>query len=292
MPSATLLPRAFFALCTLLAAAACRSNAPDPAPHAYGDVRQEGPALLRDGTRPAPALAQQEPADPQPVAAPRGEPAPTPGAAATQEPARPANRDPKGQRDVEAYIAHLERPERVQELKIEVVLDKLDLPRDAVIGDLGCGPGLFALPFARVCSEGLVYASDVEPVQVDRVRERAEAAGLRNVIPVIAGLHDPHFPLRSLDYVFIADTYHHLEDRVAYMRRLKDVLRPGGRVVLFDYKPGPLPVGPPAEHKLAPGVMGREMQAAGFVLIDRFNTHAYHDFEVWRVKQTWEPQDS
>src|SRR5262249_22300174 len=114
------------------------------------------------------------------------------------------------------------------------------------------------------------------------------AKKLRNVVPVLASYSDPHFPLASLDYVFIADTYHHLEDRVAYMKRLKDVLKHGGKAVLLDYKPGPLPVGPPPEHKLPAGTMDREMEEHGYVRVERCDTHPYQDFEVWRPRNPWE----
>lgn len=265
----------------------CRTGPIDETPHAYGDVRDERATRAHaphaaEPVRVAPERAPAHPADATP-----------PTALRAQEPAHVhANRDKLGPRDVAQSIAHLERPERVAELKIDVVLEKLALPRDAVIGDLGCGPGLFTLAFAHACPAGVVYASDIEPAQLDRVRAKAEADGLPNVVPVLAGPHDPHFPRDRFDLVFIADTYHHLEDRVAYLRRLRTVLRPGGRLVLLEYKPGELPVGPPASHKLPSGVMDREMELAGYVLIDRFATHAWHDFEVWRPRLGWEPRGS
>lgn len=241
-----------------------------------------------DGVRSEVAGETAPPSAPSPAPATSEKPAP-----AKQEPA-PAtehsahNRDTKGERDVERYIQRLESPDRERELKVDVVLARMELPTDAIIGDLGCGPGIFALAFAAACPEGVIYASDIEPAQIDRVRTKADERGLRNVIPVLASAHDPHFPLAQLDYVFIGDTYHHLENRVEYMRRLKDVLKPGGKLVLLEYKPGPIPVGPPPDHKLAAGVMDKELEQAGYVMIDRFATHAWHDFEIWRRLHPWE----
>ena len=198
------------------------------------------------------------------------------------------NRDKHGNADVAKYIDGLQRPERVADLRVDVVLEKLSLPSDAVVGDLGCGPGIFATAFARQCNEGVVYASDVEPRQLDVVREKIRATNLRNIVPVLASEDDPHFPPATLDIVFVADTYHHLENRVDYMRRLGAALKPGGRLVVLEYKPGQLPVGPPASHKPAAGVMARELTEAGWVLVETFETHPYQDFEVWRRLQPWE----
>jgi ubiquinone/menaquinone biosynthesis C-methylase UbiE len=157
-----------------------------------------------------------------------------------------------------------------------------------MIGDLGCGPGIFTLAFAKACPNGVVYASDIEPAQLDVVRKKIHDTNRRNIVPVLASEDDAHFPPAQLDIVFIADTYHHLDDRVAYMRRLAKALKPGGRLVVLDYKPGVLKIGPPPEHKLAAGVMDKELVEAGWKLVERFDTHPYHDFEVWRLVQPWE----
>jgi SAM-dependent methyltransferase len=198
------------------------------------------------------------------------------------------NRDKHGNPDTKQYIDALQRPERVADLQIDVVIAKLALPPDADVGDLGCGPGLFAVAFAKACPQGVVYASDIEPAQLDAVRAKIHASKLDNIVPVLASEDDPHFPPGHLDVLFIGDTYHHLDDRVAYTRRLMKSLKPGGRLVILDYKPGKLAVGPPPEHKLAAGVMEKELEEAGWRRVERFDTHPYHDFEVWRVVQPWE----
>src|SRR4029078_3407483 len=186
------------------------------------------------------------------------------------------------------YIKSLQSESRVAELKVDVVLSKLALPDDAMVGDLGCGPGIFSMAFAKACPNGVVYASDVEPAQLDVVSKKIHDTKVHNVVPVFASLDAPHFPPGQLDVVFIADTYHHLDDRVKYMRQLAKVLKPGGRLVVLDYKPGPLKIGPPPEHKLPAGVVDKELLDAGWKLVQKFDTHPNHDFEVWRAVQPWE----
>lgn len=210
-------------------------------------------------------------------------PAPVSHPAPAAPPAAP-NRDKHGNPDIDGYIKVLQSETRVSDLQIDLVVSKLALASDAVVGDLGCGPGLFSVAFARACPEGVVYACDIEPAQLDQIREKIRADHLENVVPVLASADDPHFPPGRLDVVFIADTYHHLDDRVAYMKRLKLVLKPGGRVVLLEYKPGKLPVGPPPEHKLQPGVLEKELDEAGYVKAESFDTHPYHDFQIWKPR--------
>ena len=197
-----------------------------------------------------------------------------------------SNRDPHGPSNVEDYIHRLESPGRVSYLDPAVVVEKLALPPDSVVADIGSGPGVFSLRLARACPEGVVYAVDVEPRQLDAVRARMVEMGIRNIVPVLASTDDPHLPPRGVDLIFISDAYHHLSDRVDYMRRVQDYLRPGGRLAVLAYRSGVLPVGPPADHKLPEGLRHTELNAAGWDLVTRFDTHRYHEFELWRVVGT------
>jgi ubiquinone/menaquinone biosynthesis C-methylase UbiE len=225
---------------------------------------------------------------PRPLPQPAPTPAPQAQPAASAPAEARANRDPHGPADVQHYIESLLAPDRVARFQVPAVLDKLDPAPDALIGDLGCGPGIFSLAFAQRCPTGIVFGSDIEPAQLDALAARASKAGLANVVPVLASLDDPHFPPERLNLVFIADTYHHLENRVAYMRRLARCLAPGGRVVLIDYKPGELGHGPPPEHKLAAGVMEQELKQAGYALVESFDLLPDQDFQVWRPATPWE----
>ncbi len=211
----------------------------------------------------------------------------TSGANQTSQPVS-TNRDKHGPPNLDEYIEKLESKERIADLAVDKVIEKLKLSADAQIGDLGCGPGIFSMAFAKACPRGVVYASDVEPGELDAVAAKIESLGAHNVVPVLASYGDPHFPPGKCDLVFIADTYHHLEDRVAYLRRLQSAFTPSGRLAILEYKPGKLPVGPPPEHKLAAGVLEKELSDAGYALIERFDTHPNHDFEIWRVVQPWE----
>ena len=267
----------------LLAAPSCVSPQPSSSEHAAPGAIQVAPAPAEKpefagvaASKPAAASVQSaRDADPAKTTAP------------TADAAR-KNRDKHAEADVAKYIDVLQRKERVADLQIDVVLEKLELPVDADVGDLGCGPGLFSVAFAKQCPEGVVYASDIEPAQLDAVRARIHAEKLTNIVPVLASEDDPHFPPARLDVIFIGDTYHHLDDRVAYTKKLASLLKPGGRLVILDYKPGELPVGPPPAHKLAAHVMENELAAAGWTRLATFDTHPYHDFEIWRVVLPWE----
>lgn len=194
----------------------------------------------------------------------------------------PGNRDPHGPSDVSAYIAHLESPERDVWQKPEAVIGALGLRADSWVADVGCGPGYFTRRLARAVPAGLVFAVDVEPRQLDRLNEHLTAEKLENVVPVLAPLDDPRLPRRQFDLVLVVDTYHHFPDRLEYLQRLREALRPGGRLAIIDYHAGELPVGPPPEHKLAREVVLEEAARAGFRLIEEPAILPYQYFLIFR----------
>jgi ubiquinone/menaquinone biosynthesis C-methylase UbiE len=191
------------------------------------------------------------------------------------------NRDPHGPPNVQSYIQSLMSDERIADLKPDRVIAALMLPEDAIVADLGCGPGVFTVPLAQVVRNGVVYAVDVEPQQLDALRQRLIEEDLHNVVPVLASYSTPHLPPARLNLVLLVDTYHHIEDRIEYFRRLRAVLRPGGRIAIIEHKAGESVAGPPVEAELPEGLRQEELQAAGFSLLRDFDIHEHHDFEIW-----------
>lgn len=196
------------------------------------------------------------------------------------------NRDLHGPADTERYIAMLGSEGRVKQLKPELVAEKLrerlQLRPNAVIADIGCGPGVFEWPFAALVPEGFVLATDVEPAQLDALRAGLAERGIENVVPVLASYETPHLPPGLCDVIFIADTYHHIEDRVVYFQRLRKSLSEDGALVLLEFKDGELPIGPPAAHKVLLVDRHAELAAAGYELHESLGTHIWQDLEIWR----------
>jgi ubiquinone/menaquinone biosynthesis C-methylase UbiE len=152
----------------------------------------------------------------------------------------------------------------------EEVLDALALPADAVIADIGAGSGYFTERFARRLPAGHVYATDVQRAMIERLQQRLRA--LDNVTVVRAGFDDPGLPEQCCDLVFFSSVYKEIDGRVAYMRKVRRVLRPGGRVAILEFRPGARGAGPPAKMRMVPEQIAAELAEAGFVLVKS------HDF--------------
>lgn len=168
-----------------------------------------------------------------------------PGLATRVEPApieehsvKPGINDPYFRDDgLERYTRILEAESREIVQRRNDIVDAIGLEEGMVVADIGAGTGLLTTGMAkRVGPRGTVFAVDIVPAFLERIRERATAEGLSNVIVVRGEERATGLEPASLDLAFMCDTYHHIEYPEAYMRSLFRTLRPSALLVLVDMK--------------------------------------------------------
>jgi arsenite methyltransferase len=104
-----------------------------------------------------------------------------------------------------------------------------------VVLDLGCGAGLDTLLAARqVGPGGRVVAVDMTPAMLEKTRAGAAALGLENVEPRLGFAEALPAEDRSVDVVISNGVINLTPDKVAVMREVARVLRPGGRIQIGD----------------------------------------------------------
>ena len=187
--------------------------------------------------------------------------------------------------DSKAYIAHLEDPKRDAYQKPEEVIKALNIKQGEVIADIGAGSGYFTARLARPVGEkGRVYAVDINPDLIVHLNRRIRDLNLRNVVTVLCAPDDPLLADASVDRFFICDTWHHIGGHAKYLALLKRMLKPGGQVIMVDFKKARTPVGPPMEMRIARDDLVREMETNGFQLAAEHNFLEYQYFLVFKVK--------
>lgn len=168
--------------------------------------------------------------------------------------------------DPAVYAAELDAKERYWWQQPEAVVEMLACAPGMTIVDLGAGPGYFIPYLSRaVGPSGRVYALDVDPTMVEHLVRRVAQERLHNVTPVLVPPENPSLSPRAADRVLVVNTWHHLTDRVAYAKHLREALRPGGQVLVVDFDANS-PEGPPAAHRLSPETVVGELRAAGFAV--------------------------
>lgn len=134
--------------------------------------------------------------------------------------------------------------------------------------DLGCGNGYHTLPLARaVGADGLVYGVELQPQYLVMLQKRAETAGLANVVGVESTVDDAMLPDASCDLVLMVDVYHELSHPVRVMQSVRSALKPGGRVVLVEFRAEDPAVPIKPEHTMTKAQMLRELASHGFAAV-------------------------
>jgi len=186
--------------------------------------------------------------------------------------------------DVARWVALFDDPQRDAWQKPEAVVEAMALQPGMAVADIGAGTGYFN-PYlaAAVGPEGRVIAVDIEPALVAHMIARAADEGTPQVVPRLADRDDPKLAPAEVDRILLVDTYHHIDNRVDYFRRLRRALRPDGRLVIVDYRRGDLPVGPPAGQRLDPEEVEAELQSAGWRFLASPDILPYQYVLIWDV---------
>jgi len=186
--------------------------------------------------------------------------------AQAQTGADPAINRPYAEPEYEQWVERFERPGRELYDKREDIVARLHLKPGMAVADIGAGTGLFTRLFARAVKPGRVYAVDIAKNFVDAIVRDARARGLTNIVGVVNDQTSTHLPQASIDLAFLADTYHHFEQPQAMLRSLRAALRPGGRLVVIDFKrePGSSSAWVMGHVRADRATVIKEIEAAGF----------------------------
>ena len=109
------------------------------------------------------------------------------------------------------------------------LLNVAGLRRGQKVLEVGCGPGFFTIPAAQIVGEeGLVYAVDINPYAMARVRGKIAREGIKNVIPLLANASDTGLAERSIDLAFLVGLGHIAGGQKNLLAEIHRILRPDG----------------------------------------------------------------
>jgi predicted methyltransferase len=159
----------------------------------------------------------------------------------------------------------LERREREREEDPDLAVRLMRIPRGGTVADIGAGSGYFTIRLARAVGEkGRVYANDLQQGMLDILQKNVARARLANVTPVLGTATDPNLPPGSIDLALMVDVYHEFSQPQAMLRRLREALKPGGRLVLLEYRAEDPDVPIRPEHKMTKAQVKLEVELEGF----------------------------
>jgi ubiquinone/menaquinone biosynthesis C-methylase UbiE len=167
----------------------------------------------------------------------------------------------------------LERAEREREENPSAAIRALELRPGMVVADIGAGTGYFTFRLAEIVGPGgKVYANDIQPGMLALLKDRLRRDAISNVEAILGTEDDPRLPPGQIDVILMVDVYHEFSRPQEMLRKLRDALKPDGRMVLLEFrKEDPsVPIRP--EHKMSIKEICAELEPEGFRL------EKVHDF--------------
>jgi ubiquinone/menaquinone biosynthesis C-methylase UbiE len=160
-------------------------------------------------------------------------------------------------------VGWLERPEREREERTDLLVNALKLKPTDAVADIGAGSGYFTMRMAPLVPEGVVYGTDIQREMLDIITERALELKLFNVMPVLGEIDHCGLEPNSVDVVLFVDAYHEFSHPREMMESILDALKPGGRVILVEYRLEDPTVPIKERHKMSEAQAKLEMAAVG-----------------------------
>jgi ubiquinone/menaquinone biosynthesis C-methylase UbiE len=163
-----------------------------------------------------------------------------------------------------------------------MLVRELELAPTDVVADIGAGTGYFTFRMSPLVPEGFVLAVDIQEEMLDRVRARMFRDSVDNVVPVLGEIDDPGLPPDSVDVVLLVDAYHEFSHPREMMLGIRRALRPGGRVVLVEYRLEDPDVPIKRLHKMSEKQARAEMDAVGLEWVETREVLPRQHFMVFR----------
>ncbi|WP_461067052.1 class I SAM-dependent methyltransferase [Spirosoma horti] len=175
-------------------------------------------------------------------------------------------------REIAQVMGHLgaswlERPEREQEERTDLLLKALSLKPTDVVADIGAGTGFFTFLMAPKLPQGKVLAVDIQPEMIEYLNEGKAKRKVTNVQPVLGTESDPKLSASSIDMAILIDAYHEFSYPREMMEHIASALKPGGRIVLVEYRAEDPNVPIKELHKLSVKQATKEMKSIGLKLL-------------------------
>ncbi|QMV16876.1 class I SAM-dependent methyltransferase [Vibrio spartinae] len=175
-------------------------------------------------------------------------------------------------------------PERLKEIfdsenreewqRTSHIIRSLALKEHETIADIGAGTGYFSNLFAQIIRHGKVYAIDCEPNMVAYMQERFSGEAFAQIEIILSQRDNPCIPADA-ETVFIANTYRFIQERDAFLQKMREQTSRGTKFVLVDYKG--------SNARVSPQQAMDEVRQAGFEVVN-FDTEGCPDHYILTFK--------
>jgi len=162
-------------------------------------------------------------------------------------------------------VKNYEDPDRKSWQNPQLIIEKLGDISGKTIADVGAGTGYFTFRLAPFAQK--VIAIDIDTRFLSYIEDKRDQSPEEIYQKIELRLSQPEDPLlkhSETDIVLIVNTFHFINNRIDYLKKVKQGIRDGGKLVIVDFKGGNMPVGPSKDSKISPSMVVDEVMKSGF----------------------------
>lgn len=157
---------------------------------------------------------------------------------------------------------------RKKTLPAHKTLKEAGLKEGMNFADIGCGNGYFTFPASGIAGpKGRVFALDISPEMLEEINARVKEENKTNIEVINTEENNLKIAEESVDLAFSCNVVHEAKDLDLFLKEVKRILRPGGRIAIIDWEKADSDFGPPKEHRLDKSIIINELKDIGFKYI-------------------------
>ncbi|KZL91526.1 class I SAM-dependent methyltransferase [Clostridium magnum] len=178
-------------------------------------------------------------------------------------------------------LEKLDNSKRRESMPPEETLKKFKIGDRGTMLDIGCGIGYFTIPAAKILTKGNVIGVDIMPEILDIAREKA--GEISNI--EFKKSEEYSFPEEdsSIDYVFVCNVVHEIENKVRFFTEVKRVLKNEGYIYIIDWEKRDMKAGPPVNERFSKEEVRALVEPLGFTFLEEVNINTEHYGLIFKV---------
>jgi ubiquinone/menaquinone biosynthesis C-methylase UbiE len=179
----------------------------------------------------------------------------------------------------------LERPERQEEERPDLLIQALKLKPGSTVADIGAGTGYYSWRMAeKIGEKGRVCAVEIQQEMLDLLAKKMAERKIANVKGVLGTITDPRLPANAVDLVLLVDVYHEFSHPHEMIQGICKALKPDGRVVFVEFRAEDPKVPIKEVHKMSEAQVRKEMAAHPLEWVETISALPWQHVIVFRKK--------
>ena len=179
----------------------------------------------------------------------------------------------------------LERDSRSTEENASLLVEKIKIPANGIVADIGAGTGYYSFKLSSKVPQGKIFAVEIQDEMINHLQNK-KLLLKDSIVKIIKGTdHSPNLPDSSIDLAIMVDVYHELEFPAEMLQAIRKSLKFDGKLLLIEFRGEDPGLAIKGLHKTTVVQLNRELTANGFQLKYRGEFLPIQHFLLYEKKQ-------